>query len=222
MPTNSWDPTWEDVFQRQEWGKYPGEPLIRFVAKNFYKSERSSVRILELGCGTGANLWYMSREGFSVYGIDGSTTAISFAKKRLETEGLKADIQVGDIVNLPYPPDYFDAVIDNECIYANNWSNSRKIVQNVFSVLKKEGKFFSRTFSEKMSVGKQPDIISALEYNNIKEGPLAGKGFVRLADKESIQDLYGSLFNIESVDLLEYTLNNQTIQISEYIIICSK
>lgn len=35
----SWDPIWEKVFKDNEWGKYPGENLIQFVARNFYKRE---------------------------------------------------------------------------------------------------------------------------------------------------------------------------------------
>lgn len=32
----AWDPVWESIFTNQAWGRYPGEDLIRFVAKNFY------------------------------------------------------------------------------------------------------------------------------------------------------------------------------------------
>ncbi|EDP6584064.1 class I SAM-dependent methyltransferase, partial [Campylobacter jejuni] len=27
---------WENIFSQKEWGKYPSENLIRFIAKNFY------------------------------------------------------------------------------------------------------------------------------------------------------------------------------------------
>lgn len=62
---------WDMVFSNQEWGKYPSEDLIRFIARNFYKVEnRKNVKILELGCGPGANIWYLAREGFSFCGVD--------------------------------------------------------------------------------------------------------------------------------------------------------
>ncbi len=76
---------WENIFQNKEWGKYPPIPLVRFVAKNFYNvPNRKEIKILELGFGTGANLWYLAREGFSVYGIEGSKTAVEKAIKRFK------------------------------------------------------------------------------------------------------------------------------------------
>ncbi len=56
-------------------------------AQNFYNaSDRKAIKILEVGCGPGANLWFMAREGFSVYGIDGSEHAIELARRRLDSE----------------------------------------------------------------------------------------------------------------------------------------
>ena len=63
-----WYPVWK-VFVGQTWGKYPGEDLIRFIARNFYSRQiRRDTRILEVGCGPGANLWFLAREGFSFAG----------------------------------------------------------------------------------------------------------------------------------------------------------
>ncbi len=74
---NSWDPVWEDIYASREWGKYPPEELIRFIARTFYAvPDRKAIRILDLGCGSGAATWYVAREGFSAFGIDGSPSAI--------------------------------------------------------------------------------------------------------------------------------------------------
>src|ERR1700722_13214770 len=73
----SWDPVWEQIFANQSWGKYPPEELIRFVARNYYRAaNRGDIKILEVGCGAGACIWYMAREGFCATGIDGSPSAI--------------------------------------------------------------------------------------------------------------------------------------------------
>ncbi len=40
---------WEKVHHDREWGKYPSEPVIRFVARNYYKLDRNHVKILDFG-----------------------------------------------------------------------------------------------------------------------------------------------------------------------------
>jgi len=217
----SWDSVWEQVFTGQEWGKYPGESLIRFIARNFYKKTRKKVSLLEVGCGPGANIWFMAREGFNVTGIDGSETAIEKAKERLLNENLNATLIAGDIIKLPLKDLEFEGVIDNECLYANNEANSLIILKEINRVLKKDGLFYSRTFSNKMFAGKRV-TNKDFEFSNISEGPLSGKGFVRLIDKQQISNLYGKYFDIISIDKLEYTQYNGKEKICEFIIICKK
>ena len=54
---------WENIFLENEWGKYPPVSIIKFVAKNFYKVEdKGKIKILEIGSGPGANLWFIARE----------------------------------------------------------------------------------------------------------------------------------------------------------------
>jgi SAM-dependent methyltransferase len=219
---NSWDPIWEEIFINQEWGKYPGESLIQFIARNFYKSDRKKVRLLEIGCGTGANIWFMSREGFNVYGIDGSVKAVEIAQKRLEKELLKAELISGDIINMCYEHDSFDGIIDVECLCCNNIDNTRSILQNIYNVLKDGGLFYSRTFSDEMYIGEGYKALSKDEYTDIKDGPLRNKGFIRLIDKSAINELYGQFFKVLSIDEMFYTSNNGQIKISEWIIICQK
>ena len=139
----SFDKIWEKIFKNNEWGKYPGEELIRFVAKNFYsRSNANEITILEVGCGPGANLWYCAREGFTIFGIDGSNTAIKNCKTRLDDEvpGWNGELTVGDINKLPYENKKFDLVIDNECLSCNSISNSKKIILEIKRVLKNDGK----------------------------------------------------------------------------------
>lgn len=217
----SWDPIWETVFQDHEWGKYPGENLIQFTARNFYKKERKDVSLLEIGCGPGANIWFMAREGFNVSGIDGSETAIAKAKTRLQKENLDAYLVVGDIVNLPFENQKFDGIIDNECLYANNEQNAVLILAEISRLLKSDGLFYSRSFSNEMFIGDKLHN-ETFEFSNITEGPLAGKGFVRLMNEQKINSLYSKNFNIQSIDKLEYTQYNSTQKISEFIIICQK
>ena len=58
----TWDPVWETVDRMRAWGQSPGEDVIRFVKGRFpQQAARSDVRLLEVGGGSGANLWFMAR-----------------------------------------------------------------------------------------------------------------------------------------------------------------
>jgi ubiquinone/menaquinone biosynthesis C-methylase UbiE len=218
----AWDNSWEKVFTEQDWGRYPSESLIRFVAKNFCNSDRKKTKILEIGCGTGANLWYLSRESFKTYGIDGSKTAIKKAEKRLKDEKLSVELVTGDIANLPYESECFDAVIDVECLYCNSFNDTVNILKDIKRVMKSNALFYSRTFNSDMYIGNNRHVVADSEYNNIDHGPLAGKGFVRLTDKHMIERLYGSLFTIISIDEQRYTVESGKYTISEWVIVCKK
>lgn len=88
--------------------------------------------------------------------------------------------------------------------------------------LKPNGKFYSRSFSDQLYIGKKNNQLSPFEFDNISDGPLADKGFLRLIDKTEINRLYGEVFAFESIDLAEYTQNNGSISISEWHITCTK
>jgi SAM-dependent methyltransferase len=65
---------WNKLFSDRTWGRYPSEDLVRFVARTFGNGEGKSA--LEVGCGPGANLWYLAREGFETCGVDLSPVAV--------------------------------------------------------------------------------------------------------------------------------------------------
>lgn len=214
-----WDSTWEMVFSSRPWGKYPPESLIRFVARNCYAVEdRSAVRILEIGSGTGANLWYCAREGFSVWGVDGSPTAVKTARERLDREcpGWTGDVLVQDIVHLPFPDEWVDAVIDIEALSCNSFSDARKIVLEAYRVLKKQGRFFSKTFATGCYGEKTGTHVEGNSWIPAV-GPLSSIGIVRFTDFSEIEKLY-SPFAIETLELEQRSIESRTYEIKEWVI----
>lgn len=217
----SWDPIWENIFIDNDWGQYPDIDVVSFIAKNYYETKnRGQIRILEIGSGTGANLWYLAREGFSTFGIDGSKTGIEKAKIKLERENLRADLFVDDIKNLDhlFEDGYFDCVLDVGCLCCNSQLATSQILQGVSKILKPSGLLFSKTFSDKLFLGKDFVRINEFEVKDLKEGPLKGKGFLRLADRNAIEELYGKSFNSLSIDYLDYSINNGSMSINWWIV----
>jgi len=211
---------WETVFKQCEWGKYPPEDLIRFVSSHFYQIQnRGIIKILELGCGPGANLWYLAKEGFSPYGIDISKTAISRAAKRLNTEfpTWNGQLVVGDFLTLPFENDYFDAVIDLESVYCNSYENSRAIYKEAARVCKLGGYIYSRTFASD-TYGDKTGINLGHNAWQATSGPFLGKGYARFTDQSEIPELFLG-FKILELELISRTVNNMQNEIKEWSII---
>lgn len=215
--------TWDNVFSTQEWGKYPGESLIRFIARRFYQvPDRSAIKILEVGCGPGANVWYLAREGFRVYGMDFSAVAIERAKQRLgqECPGWKGELIEGDISSLPFNDDYFDAVIDIEAVYCNSYEKSKRIYAEVARVLKKHGFLFSITFAND-SLGDKTGVQVSHNMWMTSEGVFSGKGTARFTEQSEIADLLMPLSVID-IELMTRSVNDFKDQIKEWAIIAQK
>ena len=218
---------WEETFATRSWGRYPPEELVRFVARTFGKaSDRRAVKILEVGCGPGANIWYLVREGYSVCGIDGSPTAIGQARTRLESEGLLADpavvdLRSGDFRTLPWPDGLCDAVIDIEAVYANEWDVIVSCVQEIHRVLKPGGVFFGKMFGTKTSGFRTGHQVETGTSADATLGPCAGFGLTHFFTEAELRGLFAhfSQFNLDWVHRTDY---GQTAEIFEWLVTAKK
>ena len=126
--------------------RYPNEEFLRFMGRNFFgleQRQRSSVRVLEVGCGAGANLWVIAKEGFDAHGLDISIESLSLAKNLLGGHLVEAKLEVGDMTDLPYPDNYFDGIVDVFSSYCMNEDAGERFLWSVKRVLKPGGIFFS-------------------------------------------------------------------------------
>lgn len=84
--------------------------LINWVNRRFHqiflrcfkKSETSSIKLLEIGCGKSAWLPYFSKEfGFQVCGLDYSPIGCKMAKAVLDANGVEAEVVCADFFSPP-------------------------------------------------------------------------------------------------------------------------
>jgi SAM-dependent methyltransferase len=126
--------------------RYPNEELCRFMGHHYFslsRDKRKDIRILEVGCGTGANLWMIAREGFDAHGIDFSADAIRLCRAELASYGVSAHLAVGDMTSLPFADGQFDAVVDvfsAFCLTGDEFSN---YLCEVSRTLNPGGRYFS-------------------------------------------------------------------------------
>jgi SAM-dependent methyltransferase len=220
----SWDPIWEDVFGRRGWGRYPSEELIRFAAGRFYSApDRSAVRILEIGCGPGANLWYFAREGFSAVGLDASPTALAQAAERLEAEGLRAELIQGDLTGLTdlFEPASFDAVVDVAALQHNRMDAVRNAIDGIFTTMRPGGHVFARvlaagSWGEGAGVELEPGT-----YADIAEGPLAGLGTCHFFQLEEIETLFHKFADVH-IEYSERSLEDRRRRYRQWVMTASR
>ncbi len=205
---------WEAIHATQEWGKYPSESVIRFVARNFYKYEREKIKILDFGCGVGANTWFLARERFDVYAFDGSESAIRKAKKYLENEGyFEVKLSVQDGINISYESGFFNCVIDNVCVYANTKKNIIAMYKQIYRVLCKGGKLYSSCFgTETLGCGMGNEIERGT-YEKITQGVLQGRAIAHFFTREEFLEVLSEagFINIY-IDIMKYTDNGIPVE----------
>ncbi len=214
---------WERVFAARPWGSYPAEELVRFIARNFRAApDKSSVQVLEIGCGPGSNIWYLAREGFTVAGIDGSPTAIRQAKERLAAEGLphtmpRVDLRVGDFTSLPWEDEVFDAVVDIAALYANPMAKITAAIAEIRRVLKPGGVFFGKMFGTLTTGSDSGEVLEPGTRSNPRTGPCAGNEVAHFFSREELADLFSG-FCVLGVDQTHRTDCNGEIQIFEWLV----
>ncbi len=163
--------------------RYPNEALIRFFAEQYLtlpQGKRARVKCLEIGCGSGANLWMMAREGFSTYGIDVAPSSIALCKQMLASYGARANITVGNFKKLGFKDGFFDVIVDVMTVEHTDLRGHREAYAEVFRCLKRGGRFFSWHLGAKSASflrgdGKKIDRYTIDTIRN-KEMPYADNG----------------------------------------------
>ena len=227
----NWNKEWEENIysEGKALNKYPYDILVSIVARKYFSVEkRKEVKFLDLGCGAGNNSKFLAKEGFSVWGIDGSETAIKVAKRRMKTKELegKTNFMVGDFTELPFDNNKFDCIIDRQSVSANNKKEIKNIIsKEVYRVLKEGGSFISFISSNSHPQKEYGEKIKENTYNNFEKGSFEGVGEVHFCDLKEIFNFY-SPFKIENIinhKLKEiYSQDDSFLDMAEYIIIASK
>lgn len=97
-----------------------------------YKTE-DQVKVLDVGCGSGYSVNYLSKKGFDATGIDFSEEIIKLGKERYKD----INIKVMDANKLNFPENYFDLILF-ECSLSV-MQNPEKILESCKKLLKENG-----------------------------------------------------------------------------------
>lgn len=230
MPKKSFDKTWEkNIYSKgKQLNLYPYDILVSIIARKFFdipKEKRGKIEVLDLGCGAGNNAKFLAENGFDVYGIDGSASAIKTCKERFKNWNLKGNFIRGDFLSIPYKDNFFDLIIDRESLYANRFNDIKNAINGVYKKLKKGGLFVSfiyNSYHPDREFGKE---IEPNTYDRFRKGSFYKAGKAHFVDVKEVFELY-SKFKIENImrnSLSEvYNKSQRFMEFDEYIIIAKK
>lgn len=213
--------------------RYPNEELCRFMGRNYFgltADQRAKTNVLEAGCGAGANLWMIAREGFNAIGIDLSAPAIRLCNKMLQTYETTAELHVASMTDMPFPNNSIDAVVDIFSSHCLDQAQGEKFLLESHRVLKHHGRFFSyfpSARSDTFTDQNHPDTgfenrIDDDTLNGLyrPSGPFVGNThpFRFLHPRRYKQLLENAGFNVKQCETLTRSYKNGS-EIFEFVVI---
>ena len=139
--------------------------------------QRNTVKILELGCGSGANLWMLLTKAFRLTLL--TSTGLVYCHEVFKQWNVSAELMLGDMTALLYTANSFDAVVDVVSLQHLNYFQHEQTLAETWRVLKPGGRFFSCHLGSVSSAFSAPEALKLdhMTLFDIPPGyPLAGNG----------------------------------------------
>ncbi|MEH8164670.1 class I SAM-dependent methyltransferase [Aeromonas allosaccharophila] len=206
--------------------RYPNESLVGFMAAHYFSlsaEQRRSCRILELGCGSGANIWMLAREGFDAWGVDLSPCGIALCRDVLASWNVQARLAVGSMTKLPYEDEFFDAMVDVVSMQHLTLMQHQETIAEIHRCLKPGGRIFSYHLGRNSSVCQEANVVwlDDITVADIPAGyPLAGNGQTSFLDVSHASILFKDFKNA-TIDIVQrnYTSSHSKV---EYLVIMAE
>ena len=166
---------------------WPWSDLVSYVNR-YAKPAQGYQRVLELGCGVGANVPLFLKLGMDYFAIEGSEDAV----RRLHQAypDLNDRVVVGDFTRGLAFDGQFDLVVDRSAITHNTTASIREVLRMVFDRIRPGGKLFGIDwFSTEYPDALRGDALDSHTRTNLPAGQFAGIGAAHFSDQDHIIDL---------------------------------
>jgi SAM-dependent methyltransferase len=186
----SFSQEWDQLYKKNaHMSIWPWSDLIAYVMR-YARPCAVNCRVLELGCGAGANIPFFQSLGVRYHSIEGSATIVRTVRERFPEYA--GTIMVGDFTkSIPFEGQ-FDMIIDRSALPHNPTGAIRQTLERLYDVLKPGGYYigidwFSTEFTE-FAYGEP----SGDDYtrHNLTSGKLAETGVVHFSDKQHLLELF--------------------------------
>jgi len=145
---------WYEALFENYGRKYDSESFTQGTAGECDFIEREigfdkSIKILDIGCGTGRHSIELSKRGYHVTGIDLSDSQLARAKEKADKQGLKIDFLKYDARNLTFENEYDLSIMLCEGAFPLMETDEMnyEILKNATKSLKEHGKLIFTTLN---------------------------------------------------------------------------
>lgn len=203
---------WEERFKANtHLSIWPWTDLVGYVMR-YARPSSPEYRVIEIGCGAGANIPFFKNLGVQYFAIEGSETIV----KRLweKFSELKANIVNGDFTrNIPFPGP-FDLIVDRSAMPHNSTEAIKQGLAIIYDKLADGGKYigidwFSTAHSEYHRGEPAEDRFTRRGYT---EGQFAHIGRAHFSDKNHLQELFEHFV----IEMLEHKVIHREIPPGNY------
>ncbi len=203
---------WDEAYKANMYlSIWPWSDMVSYVLRYVHPDKK--FRVLELGCGAGANIPFFRHLGVEYFAVEGSPAVVEKLHTRFPE--LKDNILIGDFTEKIPVPGLFDLVVDRASLTHNTTAAIKNCLSLIHSSLKPGGKYvgidwFSITHSEYKKGREGEDIYTRCGYVS---GQFTNVGRVHFSDKAHLAELF-SAFNI---GILEHKIIRREIPYDEHV-----
>ncbi len=216
---------WEKNYKNKRYNKYPFDSVVSFIFRNFNNKKRDKIKILDLGCGGGNNSYFIASEGFDLYAVDGSNESINITRNKLPFYD-KNKIIKSYFQKLPFRKNFFNCVIDRQSLSCNEIKDIKKIVSEIYRILKNNGKYLGFIYSLehpqlryglKLNDNIHNGNVIGSDYHNFKKGTFKKSGQIHFFSEKEIFKLFSKFKKINITKQITQKLNQNKKYNNEHI-----
>ncbi len=207
LPEPTFDVQWEEVYaQGLQMNRWPYDHIVSFFKRapaHLSSVPGRPISLMEVGFGAGNNLLAAATEGLDVYGIEGSSSAVSVARQRFSEAGLQSDLRHGDFTQLPWDDEVFDLVIDRLALTNTTLEGAITAVGEVWRTLQVGGLFHFNSFGPVYAGVSESELAQGHVRKHDLAGSLKNVGGVTFYAESGVQDLFSrNNWTLEAFQLL--------------------
>jgi SAM-dependent methyltransferase len=127
--------------------RYPVEFVVRAFLGTYPRLKLDASRfqgtdVLDLGFGDGRNMPLLRNLGFKIHGVEIHPEIVRSTSEAMDTLGIDADLRVGSNNKIPFPSDFFSAVLAcHACYYVEEGNTFKDNLAEIHRVMQRDGLF---------------------------------------------------------------------------------